>query len=59
MTSRSSTRRRIVVLVMLVAGLPLVVACTVRTPGNNTPQGPEPTQGPFASAGTETVPAMP
>jgi hypothetical protein len=35
-----------------------MVACTIHQPNNGT-NSPEPTQGPFASVGTETIPAAP
>ncbi|HEY3529876.1 MAG TPA: hypothetical protein VGK78_12070 [Nocardioides sp.] len=58
MTGRSSTRRRVAALAVLVSAFPVLVACTLKSAGNS-PQGPEPTQGPFASPGTETIPAIP
>ena len=58
MSGRSSVRRRIAVAVLLVSGTPCLFACTIVHVSNN-PSGPEPTQGPFASGGTETVPALP
>ena len=51
-------RRTAATLALLVAGSPLVVACTFHTTHPD-PQGPEPSNGPFASVGTETVPAVP
>jgi hypothetical protein len=64
MTRRSSTshtagRRALVAAALLVSGSVLMVACTLKSPGTTSPQNPGPTQGPFASAGTETVPAIP
>jgi hypothetical protein len=58
MTGRSSTRRRVAAVALLVSVSPLVVACTIKSTGNSH-QGPEPTQGPFGSVGTQTVPAVP
>ena len=58
MTSRLTMRRTAAMLALLVAGTPLVVACTFHTTHPD-PQGPEPSNGPFASVGTETVPAVP
>jgi hypothetical protein len=56
----SLLRSRAARLALLIAISPAVAACTIHTPNkDNNPQGPEPTQGPFASAGTETVPAIP
>jgi hypothetical protein len=51
-------RRTAAMLALLVAGTPLVVACTFHATHPD-PQGPEPSNGPFASVGTETVPAVP
>jgi len=57
MASRSSRRRRLAALALLVAASPLVGACTIHHSTNG--PSPEPTQGPFGSAGTQTVPAIP
>ena len=60
MTGHSLLRSRIARLALLIAVSPVVAACTLHTPHqDNKPQSPEPTQGPFASVGTETVPAVP
>ena len=57
MVSRSSRGRRVAALALLVAASPLVGACTIHHSTNG--PSPEPTQGPFGSAGTQTVPAIP
>ena len=57
MTRRRSTRRLFATLALLVVTTPLVGACTIHHSTNG--PSPEPTQGPFASAGTQTVPALP
>jgi hypothetical protein len=59
MTGRSSIRRRIAVVALLVSGAPALAACTLHPSSNGGPSQPEPTQGPFASVGTETIPAAP
>jgi hypothetical protein len=58
MTGRSSIRHRVAVLALLVAASPLVGACTIHRSSNG-PSQPEPSQGPFASVGTQTIPAAP
>ena len=58
MTGRPTMRRTAATLAVLVAGSPLVVACTLHTTHPD-PQGPEPSNGPLGSVGTETVPAVP
>ena len=57
MTRRRSTRRLFATLALLVVTTPLVGACTIHHSTNG--PSPEPTQGPVASAGTQTVPALP
>jgi len=51
-------RRTAATLALLVVGSPLAVACTLHTTHPD-PQGPEPSNGPLGSVGTETVPAVP
>lgn len=46
-------------LALAIAVSPALAACTIHTTKTNNPQPPEPTQGPFASASTETIPAIP
>jgi hypothetical protein len=58
MTGRRSTARTVGAVALLISAAPLVVACTIKSAGHG-PQGPEPTQGPFATVGTQTVPAAP
>ena len=58
MTSRLTMRRTAATLALLVVGSSLVVACTLHTTHPD-PQGPEPSNGPLGSVGTETVPAVP
>jgi hypothetical protein len=56
----SLLRSRTAHLALLIAVSPAVAACTIHTPNqDNGPPSPEPNQGPFASVGTETVPAVP
>ena len=59
MNSPSPLRTRIARLALVVAISPAVAACTIHSPSNNAPQNPQPLPGPLASAGTETVPAIP
>jgi hypothetical protein len=59
MQRRSLLRTGTVRLALLIAVSPALAACTIHTTKTNNPQTPEPTQGPFASASTETIPAIP
>ena len=59
MKSASLLRTRAVRLALVIAVSPALAACTIHTTKTNNPQTPEPTQGPFASPGTETIPAIP
>ena len=59
MKSLSPLRTRTARLALLIAVSPAVAACTIHGPNNNTPQNPQPLPGPLASAGTQTVPAIP
>jgi hypothetical protein len=58
-TSTTSARRAVLAAALLVSAPVLVVACTLKSPSTTSPQNPGPTQGPFSSVGTETVPAVP
>jgi hypothetical protein len=57
--SRPTPARAVLAAALLVSASVLMVACTIKSPGTTSPQNPGPTQGPFASVGTETVPAVP
>lgn len=60
MNRPSLLRSRTARLALWIAISPAVAACTIHGPNHdNNPQGPEPGRGPFASVGTETVPAIP
>jgi hypothetical protein len=59
MNCLSLLRTRTARLVLLIAVSPAVVACTIHSTNDNTPQNPQPLPGPLASAGTQTVPAIP
>ena len=59
MTGGRTAWRAAMAAALVASGSVLVVACSIRSPGTDSPQNHGPTQGPFASVGTETVPAVP